>query len=489
MSDAARSVTASADRRFRRGAWLAALIVYGAAAWYSTGYASADEHYQVIEFAEARLGHQPVQELAWEFGARIRSAALPAICYAVFKGANALGLSDPFLLTFLLRALTALLALHAVRCFVRATEHVLAPAWRKAYLFLSLFLWFLPFQYVRFAGETWSGLFVLLGLATVLTPVARSGRWLRGGLLLGAAFLFRPPTLLLALGLVLWLALVRRERVRPVATVLIGMVAMMLLGIAVDSWFYGSFTVTAARYLHLGVAGDADHPFTAYAWWYYFAWTVKHAIAPIGASVLLAFGVLVVKRPKDPLVWVLVPFLALHIVLPHKELRFLFPLAGLVPLLLVRAWDVLCDARTIGRPARRMIDGVLVLLLLVDVLALAVVSTTPAGSGRTTLAAALWRLPADRPLHLAYVADDPGIWRIRLPRFYRPPGLIDDGSAASCCDPRHDLSIAPDACGPPCTAIATTRTWSDRLRRLYDADTEHPWSLYLHEHRSPPSRP
>lgn len=478
-----RAGAAPIDPRFRRGAWLAAVLVYGITAWYSSGYHSADEHYQVIEFAEARLGHQPVGTLAWEYDARIRSAAQPTLCYAIFRAAHAAGLDDPFLLAFVLRALTALLALYATGSFVRAVVPRIASEWRKAFLLLSLFLWFLPFQYVRFAGETWSGLFGLLGFAVVLRNGPVRARWLRGGLLFGAAFLFRPPTLVMAISLVLWLALVKRERVRPVATVLIGVVAMMIAGIAIDSWYYGSFTVTTMNYLRLGLLGDGDHLFVAYPWWSYFAWVVKHGIAPIGALILVAFIVLCLKRPRSPFVWAIIPFLLLHVALPHKELRFLFPLVGLVPAVLALAWQEVIGARA-SRPVVRV---AIALLIVLNMAGLLVIATTPAGSGRTTLARALWRLPP-RPTTLRYVADDPMIWRIRIPRFYLPPNVTDDGTAPPC---TGDAMIAQDtsACTADRAIAATTSTWCRPLEALYDRERDAPWTLYIHPNEQPPSRP
>src|SRR5690606_36009051 len=205
-----------------------ALAVHVAAAWFSTGFHSADEHYQVIAFAEAKLGHQPVEELPWEYAAQVRSAFLPTLCMLVFLAAGSAGMHDPFVLAFLLRLLTALFALWAVRRFTLAVRHLVpAPIWR-AFLFGSFLLWYLPFLHARFTGETWSGLFILLALSALLRPAPARHAYLHAGLFLGLAFLCRPPTLVIALGLGLWLAVEKRAQATRLLQLGLGLLAMAL---------------------------------------------------------------------------------------------------------------------------------------------------------------------------------------------------------------------------------------------------------------------
>jgi phosphatidylinositol glycan class B len=47
-----------------------------------------------------------------------------------------------------------------------------------------------------------------------------------------------------------------------------------------------------------------------------------------------------VYYPKDILTWVLVPFLAVHFIIPHKEIRFLFPMIGFLPIMILRTAEI-----------------------------------------------------------------------------------------------------------------------------------------------------
>lgn len=456
--------------RLSRTRWifLTAVVVHLLTAWFSTGFHSADEHYQVIAFAEAKLGHQPTSGLPWEYDARIRSALLPSICWAVFRTADAIGIEDPFILSFLLRLLTAALALIAVACFIRAVRHLVPPKLWIAFLLLSYFLWFLPFLHVRFSGETWSGLLFLLGLATLLSPEARRDRYFRTGLLFGLAFLCRPPVLMMAIGVGAWLVLVRHERPRHLLVWVAGISAMVLSGIVVDHWFYGSFTFTAWNYARLGLVGSPDHPFAAFAWWYYPAWVVKYAIPPIGLAVLAAFATLVVYRPKSLLVWVIIPFLVLHLALPHKDLRFLYPLVDLLPLLLVLAWAIWQEWKMLQAVPPRTLRFILALMAIINLGALAVVMTSPAGSGRTRLAKAIQNQYAYGPVRLNYLTDESTIWDIRLPRFYLPGSATDTLVTEPCIPLLQDAGATELlVCDRPMPKCASTgRHWQEVERAL-----------------------
>lgn len=474
---------------------MVALAVHVAAAWFSTGYHSADEHYQVIAFAEAKLGHQAVEWLPWEYAAGIRSAFLPTLCALVFLAAGTAGVHDPFILAFLLRLLTALCALWAVRRFAYAVRHLVPPPLWRAFLFGSFLLWFLPFLHVRFSGETWSGLFILLALAALLRPAPARQAYLHAGLFLGLAFLCRPPTLVIALGLGLWLVVEQRVRAIRLLQLGLGILAMALAGILLDSWFYGQPVFTAWNYLRMGITGDSPNTFTAFPWWYYYAWVVKYAIPLFGIPLLLAFGLACALIPRHFLVWVTVPFLVMHMLIPHKDLRFLYPLADLMPLLLVTVAP-LAHAQfpratlLLRRPAIRR--GVLAVLLGVNLLALGAVAFAPAGSGRTRLAAHIHAHYPGQAVQINYLADHFGVWKIHIPTFYLPPAATER-LVEHPCEPLDRAGstvqlLVTDQGLPSCELAGAARwvkvkdalpAWKQYLLRAYDWEDLRPrWALY-----------
>ncbi|MGV3638549.1 MAG: hypothetical protein ACO1NQ_12995, partial [Flavobacteriales bacterium] len=140
---------------FHRNVFLIAAVIYLITAWNSSGFHSADEHFQVIAFAQWRLGALPAEHLPWEFAAEIRSSFQPWIAVTTFKGAALVGIHDPFTQALLLRAFTALLALFAMRRSVQVMMVRYPTAEQRAFILLSYALWFVPFLSVRFSSEGW----------------------------------------------------------------------------------------------------------------------------------------------------------------------------------------------------------------------------------------------------------------------------------------------------------------------------------------------
>lgn len=476
------------SNHFHRTALLVALIVHLITAWYSSGYYSADEHYQIIAFAQAKLGELPIEHLPWEYDTGIRSSFQPWIAVGVFEVAEALGTVDPFIRIFLLRLLTALLALFAVRGFVRATIEQIPGDLRKAFILLSYFLWFLPFLHARFNSESWSGIFLLFGLAGMIGQ-RTTARLMWTGIAFGLAVLCRPPVGLVVLCALLRMHFVRKDTVRELLMLIAGASAVALLGFAMDSAFYGSSTFSVWRYVQMGFTGNAEHPFDQLPWYYYLPWVVKYAIPPVGIAILLSAVLLLWKQSKHLLVWCLLPYFVVHAFIPHKELRFLFPLADLVPLLLILG---LKEVRPfLRRPlVRRSAIGYVVLCAVLNIAGLAVVMTSAAGIGRTVLAEELQRSarPGDR---IGYLIDPTIAWRIALPAFYRPENtdevVVDPAlGTVSLVDLDH-LIARPDEATPliakdplPWTPVVCTESaWVGSLMRWYTWDEgPKPWTLY-----------
>src|SRR4030081_2873895 len=100
--------------KFHLTVLIIAIVVYLVTAFYSEGYHHPDEHYQIIEFANYKLGKQSAAGLPWEFQAGIRSAIQPTLCYLLFRLFNSMGMTNPYELATVLRMLTALLSLAAI---------------------------------------------------------------------------------------------------------------------------------------------------------------------------------------------------------------------------------------------------------------------------------------------------------------------------------------------------------------------------------------
>ena len=413
--------------RYERYFFLTALAVYIVAAWFSTGFYHGDEHYQLIEFAAYKMGNVSPEGLAWEFGARVRPAFQPFIAFIIIKLLQVFSIVDPYMQAFVLRLLTALLALFSIRYFTRTCSYFVHPRHHKAYLFLSYFLWFLPFVNVRFTSETWSGIMLLNALSILLSTNLRGNRNYLAGLFLGLSFLFRYQNAFLALGIFLWLLVIEREKILDLLKLLAAGVVVLLLGILMDFWLYGEFTLSAWNYFYVNVVEDVASGYGTEAWWNYFYSIFRFGFFPIGIPVILAFLILTVKKPKSVFIWTILPFFVIHSIIAHKELRFLFPVINLVPIILLLAFQTLkWDIRKWRVPGRIAIHVVAWVLVAINIIGSVTVSLKPADSGLTTITHYIRQHYGDEPIRLiSYNNSNPyGPWEL-MASFYMEKDMQD----------------------------------------------------------------
>ncbi len=350
-------------------------------AFFSTGYHHPDEHHQIIEFAEAVTPEYDTSGLAWEYGARIRPATQPLLCYVIFQACEFASLTNPYEKTFALRLITGLLATLILFHFTNSCRPLISQRYWLPFLIVSYFLWFLPFINVRFSSETWSGLGLLMALSLTLRGEDKRYHSILIGFALGMAFLFRYQIALAATGLILWLILVKKSPLLQLVKILGAIVFIAGIGFLLDSYYYGDWTVTSWNYLNVNIFQSKASEFGVSPWFFYFYYVFRYAFFPIGIVILLSFFTVIAKDPKNIFVWTIVPFLAVHMIIPHKEVRFLFPLANLVPILVFSAIQYLTKIRTSGITSRVLVMSTTILLFINGV-SLVISSLKPSGKGR-----------------------------------------------------------------------------------------------------------
>ena len=307
-----------------------------AAALASDSVFQVDEYFQVAGFASLKLGLTPASALPWEHAERIRPWLHPGSYALLARGLGALGVTDPFTLLRAWRLASGLAAWGALAALLLAVRAWLPWArWRRlAYLSLAL-PYFVPYLAARLSSESASTTFLVLGLAALLplAPVgdgsaggeASSGRLFAAGAALGLAFAFRYQTGISAAGLLLWVLVHRRDRLRALGSLAAGMVLPLALGLVADAWGYGTFEIVPWRYFDVNLlqgkaAVFGRSPMPAYLWF------MAGLFPPFGIALLLALLLFWWRFPRHLLTWATLPFVLVHSLIGHKEIRFLFPI-------------------------------------------------------------------------------------------------------------------------------------------------------------------
>lgn len=323
----------------RNTIWISAisLLCLLCAAFYSTGFHQIDEHFQILEYAGLKLGLTTLDKLPWEFHEKMRPAFQPAIAFITYKVFSFLSSPNPFWVTTALRVLSALLSFWSmVWVFLAFKKQITSPLLQQWFLWLSFLTWFLFYNHVRFSSENWAGVFFCLGVSYFfLTTTLKTRKVFFVGIFFGLSFLCRFQAALLILGFFLWLVLIFKASPAKILSLLFGFLVVSLFGILLDHWLYGDWPLTALNYFKQNIVINKVDTFGVNPWWFYIKKLCEDAIPPFSLMIPVSFLAYFFIQPKGALTWALIPFLVVHFLIGHKETRFLFPLIGLVPFIVI----------------------------------------------------------------------------------------------------------------------------------------------------------
>ena len=388
-------------------------LIFALTAWFSAGYNHFDEHFQVLEFAGLKLGLTVKANLPWEHACMMRPALQPLTVFSVYKTMAAAGITNPFTIAFIIRLLSALLTFASIHLVIR----LYAPEFTNrrllfSFLILSFFLWFIPYNGARFSSETISGRVFLIGLAWFfLRKELKPVHYLLTGIVLGTAFVTRYQVAFMVIGFAAWLAVIQKAGSRNLLLFTGGIIAAAASGVLIDRWYYGEWVLTAWKYFQQNILLDKAAGFGTSPWWYYISQTFINAFPPLSLVYILAVFLYILYYPRDIVTWTVVPFLAVHFLIPHKEIRFLFPVIGLLPVMIARTADTLLKKKSYHLLEHRAVAVSVKLFWYLNMVMLIVLIFRPADDG-IALYKKLWddyRTPAklfytdDNPYHRAKV--------------------------------------------------------------------------------------
>ncbi len=395
------------------------------AAIFSSGYHQFDEHFQINEFAGLKLGLTEESNLPWEFHRQMRSAIQPAMVVLAHLLFGLFSIKDPFIISMLMRLLSAILSLYAIHLFYTAyKDKIIDLTLRKWFLLLSFFTWFALYNNVRFSAEHWGGAILLIAVALFQKKQNRTKiNFLITGILCGLAFVFRFQAGFLVMGFWLWLLIIKKIGFQNMIIVTVGILFSIGSGILIDRWFYGEWTFTSLNYLwtfvDFNVINDKSG-FGTSPWYGYFTAFSQRLIPPFSLVFILSPLLVLLFKPKNMLTWIIVPFLLIHCFIPHKEMRFFFPIVGFLPLLIVMAIEIIQKKWYRDLLNSRLTKNFISLFWIVNIGLLLVVSFRPAD----------YQIPIyqkiynsyEEPITLYYTNNNPYL-RILDIYYYKRPNL------------------------------------------------------------------
>ncbi len=279
---------------------------------------------------------------------------------------------------------------------------MIGEKYRLSYFMLSFFLWLIPLISVRYSSETWSGLLFVLGLGIHFNQNINSKKQYWIGLLFGLSFLFRFQIVFSVLGFLAWLIFIDKIKINGIVKIVLGAFAILGLGVLVDSWFYGQWVFTPWNYFYCNIVEDVASGFGVSSWMFYFQQIVLMPSLFIGILISLGFILLMITKYDHFLIWIILPFILIHSIIPHKEDRFLFPLVYLLPLLLMISYQKTIALITNKALKNGLRYSLMSLFLFFNIIGLFVITQKSAGIGRMKITQYIHNNYGDKNINLVY---------------------------------------------------------------------------------------
>lgn len=392
------------------------------ASFFSTGYHHFDEHFQILEFAGLKLGLTTASNLPWEYHYQMRPSLQPFIVVIIYQLFGFLNIDNPFLITFFLRILSGGLTVLSLMLLYKVYYNKISDMiLRKWFLILLFSLWFIVYIGVRFSSETWSGLFFTIGFSSYFLFQRRTFlSYLTIGVLFGLSFLFRYQATFLIFGFFLWLLIIKKEYFTNLITVFLGFILVFSIGVLVDKWFYGEWTLTTWNYFAQNILENKVSSFGVEPWWWYIPESIVIGVPPISLLLIVAFFLIAILKPKNPIVWSVIPFILIHSIIGHKEMRFLYPIFLFLPVIIIQGIEVLQNKYVQNLSSDKYMRGFIKLIFIVNAGALLIVMFKPADN-QISLYHKLYK-DYNEPTTLYYLKGNP-YHRVLDIYFYRRKNL------------------------------------------------------------------
>lgn len=314
----------------------------------SKGVLHPDEHFQVFPALLAKANLLSTNALSWEFHEEMRSYLLPAFFWISSFIPYHLGAEEPFLVLALSRVLIGLFSVFCTFYFLK--NYFQDTQWFKLSFVCTLGCWFVPLLHVRTSAENMSYNLFLIGASFLLSFKEREKffKIIFCFLFLYLSFHARPQMALFIFGLLCWQIkefITCNENGQCFSSFLrffffslVGTGLGLGLALSVDFWGYGHFVVTPWNYFYQNIILKKADGFGTSPWWYYFYLTFIKSYFFLYPLLFSTVCLYFYKRPKSFLTFILIPFLVVHFLISHKELRFLNAFYFFLPVMFIDLW-------------------------------------------------------------------------------------------------------------------------------------------------------
>lgn len=319
---------------------LISLVFYIVASIFSSGFHHFDEHFQINEFLNFKLGGITGSELAWEYREKIRPWFQVFVYHKIYFVFDLLGMTSPFSFHFLFRLFSSLFGLYSIYFFYPVLKNWFKNDTYSEWAYgLMLLSWFSPYILTRTSSESFGISFFLLATSLFLR-LKELKRPLFYALLAGLFFglSYQSRFQMAAMVAPLWFhSLFFNRNFKELSLVAVGVLLGIGSGFLFDYWGYGVWNFSLWHYFRTNFLEGIMSNVQQYPFWWYVRLCFNRGIPPVSLVLILATFFGWWKYRKHPLTWMTLPLFLFHSWVGHKELRYLFPIIILSPIYLLLA--------------------------------------------------------------------------------------------------------------------------------------------------------
>ena len=357
--------------------WLA-VISRLIAAIFSKGFGMHDDHFLIIEPAQSWVdGFDHDDWLPWnqaEGEERAYNFFYVGIMYLVLLFMKTAGITNAQTVMFIVRILHGAFSILTVYYGYKITLKLSNQKTAGTVGLLLAVLWLIPFVSVRNLVEVVCIPFLMYSTWLFIKETSAKKILLTAfisGFIIGIAFSVRYQTVLYAGGIGLSLLILKRWK----EAFIYGagyFTSLLLIQGGLDVIMYGTPFMALHDYAEYNIIHSRDYFISP--WYNYFLLILGILIPPV--SIFIFFGFL---RTWKKYVLIFLPtiiFFAFHSYVPNKQERFILPILSFIIILGLIGWNEFQAKSTFWQKHQKFIRGSWVFFWVLNVLVLAIISTT-----------------------------------------------------------------------------------------------------------------
>ena len=316
--------------------------------YFSFGFYSDDEHFQILEPIAYLKGINPQvvndpKWYYWEWEPSIRLRPLIQVYFYYFLIKPFEFIQNPFIWSFILRFVSSIIGFLSIIYLFFTFKKI--HNFKDTIFNYSIFFcfWFYPFLHSRTSSENLGISVFVFGFCLIYSSNFEKKELIKffsGIFLIGISVDIRFNLIFSAAPLIAYIMLRKFDEIK-LLSIYITFIVALAIGILIDSIFWGFYTNTFVRFYTYNLSSKFDilSDFGTEPWWFYITETILILSPFLSIIFLISMIYFWIKKPLDFIsISTFFHFIILSYI-GHKEIRYMFPIFFFAPLFIIYFTD------------------------------------------------------------------------------------------------------------------------------------------------------